>query len=64
MDFDEISRMSQELYWEQTDKFWRTSIERRPPPTFKGRINPVLIIADHTFMKMLPEMHLGPRKSP
>ena len=47
-------------------RFWKLSVERRPLPMVKGKITLLifLIITDHIFMKILPEMHQGPRKSP
>ena len=51
---------------EESIRFWKLSVERRLPPTFKGKITltNILITTDHIFMKIIPAMHQGPRKSP
>ena len=60
MDFDEIFWKCRGWYKDQSIRFWKLSVERRPPPTFMGEITPT----DHIFMKIVPEKHQGPRKSP
>ena len=55
---------TRELYSKLTDKFWKASVEHKPLATVRGKITPnILITTDHIFIKILPEMHLGPRKS-
>ena len=51
-------------YKEQSIRFWKLSVEWRPLPTFKGKITPNILRTTHHILKILPEMHRGPRKSP
>ena len=64
-DYDEIFWKYRGRSKEESIRFWKLSVERRPPPTFKGKVTPdILMTTDHIFMKILPEMHQGTRKSP
>ena len=62
-DFNEIFWKCRGWYKEESIRFWKLSVDRRPPPTFKDKITlNILITTDHILMKFLPEMHQGPRK--
>ena len=58
MDFNEIFERIRGLYSEHTIRFWKTSVEPRPPPTSKGIITRLnnMITTDQVFIKILQDM--------